>query len=170
MPPNRAARAPSRMASRRPCTRGPQPGPSGGRSTVQVAPARAPCTPGPPPTTDGSRCGRLRRAANERGCVKTDPTRFYRVNLSHVDAISGDISLPNRVLAFLRGGRNALSHNLGLERSDDSVRTWWHPTGRSCCRRSSTTPVDRRADTCKPCRSRTRERARIGALSGSSQS
>jgi hypothetical protein len=49
--------------------------------------------------------------------------RFLPVNFSHVDAISGDISAPIRLLAILRGGRNEFSHSLGQfapERSEPS--------------------------------------------------
>jgi hypothetical protein len=43
--------------------------------------------------------------------------RFLPVNFSHVDAISGDLSAPIRLLAILRGDRNEFSHSLGQDRS-----------------------------------------------------
>jgi hypothetical protein len=35
------------------------------------------------------------------------------VNFSHVDAISGNVSAPIRLLAILHGERNEFSHTLG---------------------------------------------------------
>jgi len=40
---------------------------------------------------------------------------FLGVNFSHVDAISGDLLLPIRLLLVLRGERNEFSHSLGQE-------------------------------------------------------
>jgi len=45
--------------------------------------------------------------------------RFLPVNSSHVDAISGDISVPIRLLVILRGGRNEFLHSLGHEPSSE---------------------------------------------------
>jgi len=39
------------------------------------------------------------------------------VNFSHVDAVSGELSVPICLLAILRGDQNAFSHSLGQKRT-----------------------------------------------------
>ena len=38
--------------------------------------------------------------------------RYLPVNFSHVDAVSGELSVPICLLAILRGDQNAFSHSL----------------------------------------------------------
>jgi hypothetical protein len=75
-------------------------------------------------------CSRVRRGSipapekqpfpsgrNGSSLCENSRDRFLPVNFSHVDAISGDISAPIRLLAILRGGRNVFSHGLGQVRT-----------------------------------------------------
>ena len=43
--------------------------------------------------------------------------RYLPVNFSHVDAVSGELSVPICLLAILRGDQNAFSHSLGQKRT-----------------------------------------------------
>jgi hypothetical protein len=71
----------------------------------------------------GSNAVKLPVVAGRRGSrlCENSRDRFLPVNFSHVDATSGDLSAPIRLLGILRGDRNEFSHSLGQQRPNAAM-------------------------------------------------